>query len=357
QKYCEQRDQKLKEGLGSWAGGMADTAAGAIGKGLGKVGNAAMTGIGHGIMQGAKRGWGTYTQGQGSNQTHNWGMMAQKAAMSGDPDQFASAAKLIYKQMKDVENPYLTGLNLSVNPAGLKIRQRVAENSDQVNQRWEDYMNNPEKYGTSRWRNYSGTMFPPEVVSAASSGWVTKFIKDAKKEDILKNHGNAALEQLQNQIFDISFRYGELKNLTKRLIKTGGISDYSDQEKIVNFVKDQLFKQKKSAKEMKNPEALVDAIKNSDGQTLCGIDQNGDPVFETNIYKAILESGKLWRMSQAITGINVDYRNSVDVRQRGTGGGQGEQAKQGAGGVMGGGPTGGSGIVDRMTQPSQPQTV
>lgn len=103
QKYCEQRDQKLKEGLGSWAGGMADTAAGAIGKGLGKVGNAAMTGIGHGIMQGAKRGWGTYTQGQGSNQTHNWGMMAQKAAMSGDPDQFASAARFIYKQMKQAK--------------------------------------------------------------------------------------------------------------------------------------------------------------------------------------------------------------------------------------------------------------
>lgn len=111
QDYCEQRDQELEEGLGRWAGGIADTTAGAIGKGLGRLGNAAVSGIGHGMMQGAQRGWGALTQGQGSNQNHNWGMMAQKAAATGDPDQFASAAKVIYQQMKQAKRSGAMGNN------------------------------------------------------------------------------------------------------------------------------------------------------------------------------------------------------------------------------------------------------
>lgn len=101
--YCEQRDQELEEGLGQWAGGMADKAVGMGAKALGRMGNAAVSGLGHGVMQGAQRGWGALTQGQGSNQTHNWGLMAQKAAASGDPQQFKAAANVVYKQMKQAQ--------------------------------------------------------------------------------------------------------------------------------------------------------------------------------------------------------------------------------------------------------------
>lgn len=101
--YCKQRDQQLEEGLGSWMGGIADKATAMGAKGIGRMGNAAISGLGHGIMQGAQRGWNALTQGQGSNQAHQLGLMAQKAAMSGDPDQFKVAANTIYKQMKQMK--------------------------------------------------------------------------------------------------------------------------------------------------------------------------------------------------------------------------------------------------------------
>ena len=101
--YCEQRDQQLEEGLGRWAGGVADKVVGGAGKLAGRMSNAAVSGLGTGLMQGAKRGWNTMMQGQGANQNHKWGMQAQKAAMSGDPQQFLATAKTIYKQMSQAQ--------------------------------------------------------------------------------------------------------------------------------------------------------------------------------------------------------------------------------------------------------------
>lgn len=101
QEFLESKNEpQFDEGLGSWVGQKLGQGADLAAKGIGRLGNAAVSGLGAGMMQGAKRFGNVLMQGNAANQAEQWGLQAQKAAKSGDPQQFKAMAQSVYKQMK-----------------------------------------------------------------------------------------------------------------------------------------------------------------------------------------------------------------------------------------------------------------
>lgn len=80
----DKHPEYLDEGIGSWVGNKLGQGIDAVGRGIGRVENAAGSGL-------------------DSNAAQQMGLMAQKAAMSGDSEQFKQAAKQIYKQMRQAQ--------------------------------------------------------------------------------------------------------------------------------------------------------------------------------------------------------------------------------------------------------------
>lgn len=103
QKYVEQQDAKLEEGLGSWVGQKMGQGVDLAAKGLGRAAHAAGSAVGTGTMAGMKRGASVMMHGNGKNQIHQMANQAQKAVMSGDPDQFKQIATQILKQMRQAQ--------------------------------------------------------------------------------------------------------------------------------------------------------------------------------------------------------------------------------------------------------------
>jgi hypothetical protein len=95
----DKHPEYLDEGIGSWVGNKLGQGADAVTGGVSRMANAAVSGMGAGAMAGMKRAGNVMMQGQDSNASQQMGLMAQKAAMSGDPENWKQVAKQIYKQM------------------------------------------------------------------------------------------------------------------------------------------------------------------------------------------------------------------------------------------------------------------
>ena len=89
----------IDEGLFKTLGGWADKGAALGARGA----NAAVSGLGQGVMQGVKRGFEVAKQGNAANQIANMRAKMEKAINSGDPKQFATVAKEIHAELKAIK--------------------------------------------------------------------------------------------------------------------------------------------------------------------------------------------------------------------------------------------------------------
>jgi hypothetical protein len=101
----DKHPEYLDEGIGSWVGNKLGQGVDAVGRGVGRMANAAVSGAGAGAMAGMKRAGNVMMQGQDSNASQQMGLMAQKAAMSGDPENWKQVSAQIYKQMSQERRP------------------------------------------------------------------------------------------------------------------------------------------------------------------------------------------------------------------------------------------------------------